>query len=105
MKKLKNSLEVYFLNVGFNFKANIKERTLWDIAGLGGVGGVLGTDSVLVEENENVEVDGVLCEMVLCDNNNISWAESIDRAMNAKNGLTEDLVIDPALESDNTDFP
>ncbi|KAK8549191.1 hypothetical protein V6N13_063587 [Hibiscus sabdariffa] len=66
---------------------------------------MLGTDSVLVEENENVEVDGVLCEMVLCDNNNISWAESIDRAMNAKNGSTEDLVIDPTLESDNTDFP
>ncbi|KAK8670717.1 hypothetical protein V6N13_037335 [Hibiscus sabdariffa] len=59
---------------------------------------------VHVEENENVEVDDGLCEMVLCDNNNISCAQSVDRAMNAKNGWTGD-VIDPASDLDNMKFP
>ncbi|KAK8555315.1 hypothetical protein V6N12_009463 [Hibiscus sabdariffa] len=96
---------------------------LWDIVGLEGVGGVLGTiiheiipclipksclmSAALIysrEENENVEVDDGLCEMVLCDNNNISCAQSVDRAMNAKNGWTGD-VIDPASDLDNMKFP
>ncbi|KAK8701896.1 hypothetical protein V6N13_020274 [Hibiscus sabdariffa] len=45
----------------------------------------ISSDSANVEEIENVKVDGALCEMVSRDNNNISWVEGVDRAMNVKN--------------------
>ncbi|KAK8486599.1 hypothetical protein V6N11_068293 [Hibiscus sabdariffa] len=61
------------------------------------------SDNAHGEEIENVQVDGSLCEMVSRDNNNISWAEGVDRAMNAKNGWTG-VAFDHALESDNLDF-
>ncbi|KAK8565152.1 hypothetical protein V6N12_058726 [Hibiscus sabdariffa] len=48
----------------------------------------ISSDSANVEEIENVKVDGALCEMVSRDNNNISWVEGVDRAMNVKNGWT-----------------
>ncbi|KAK8633276.1 hypothetical protein V6N13_014122 [Hibiscus sabdariffa] len=143
-RKLEVTPEVEFLNVGFISKANTYERRLWDIAGLEGVGGVLGADvhdysvgamnyinfnadagapswnlnvpisrasvetytsndSAHVEEMENVQVDDALCEMVSRDNNNFSWAEGVDRAMNAKNGWIG-VALDPALESNNLDF-
>ncbi|KAK8626220.1 hypothetical protein V6N13_133871 [Hibiscus sabdariffa] len=130
-RKIKVTPEVDFLNVGFISKANTNERRLRDIAGLEEVGGVLGadvhdyspgvgtnlndpisrasvetytsSDNAHGEEIENVQVDGSLCEMDSRDNNNISWAEGVDRAMNAKNGWTG-VAFDHALESDNLDF-
>ncbi|KAK8992069.1 hypothetical protein V6N11_044961 [Hibiscus sabdariffa] len=55
------------------------------------------------EENEIDEVDGALCDMVSCDINNLSWAEGVDRAINAKIAWTGD-VVDHAVDSDNMKF-
>ncbi|KAL4325445.1 hypothetical protein GQ457_11G033600 [Hibiscus cannabinus] len=64
---------------------------------------ITSSNGVRVEENEIDEVDGALCEMVSCDINNISWAEGVDRAMNARIGWTGD-VVDSAVDSDNMEF-
>ncbi|KAK8609248.1 hypothetical protein V6N13_025554 [Hibiscus sabdariffa] len=44
------------------------------------------------------EADDEVCEMVPCDNDNISWAESVDRAMNAKFGWNAVIARDTVLE-------
>ncbi|KAK8663803.1 hypothetical protein V6N13_083608 [Hibiscus sabdariffa] len=50
------------------------------------------------------EADDEVCEMVPCDNDGISWAESVDRAMNAKFGWNEVIAQDTVLEMGSINF-
>ncbi|KAK8481443.1 hypothetical protein V6N12_017956 [Hibiscus sabdariffa] len=50
------------------------------------------------------EADDEVCEMVPCDNDGISWAESVDRAMSAKFGWNKVIAQDTVLEMGSMNF-